>query len=208
LGQTVSGTLDSKTKPNDVYSIDLTYGQEILFTVHSLPNHTGNHMTLLTPSSKSIFGDHEDLASASTYNGQQTGNILYTPAVDGACYVRITAGGHNDVFDFTIAGSAETPLYPTSVYVHASRTTVSRGGKVVLGGSLVDQNLKTLTGRSVALQRSYDGKTWTTMQTLSASSGRYSATVVVSKSTWFRTTFAGDSDHGACVSRKLLVKAK
>ena len=54
LGQTVSGNLDSTTKPNDVYSITLAYGQQVELTVSNAINHTGNTMWLLPPSTKTI----------------------------------------------------------------------------------------------------------------------------------------------------------
>ena len=208
LGQTVTGTLDSKTKEYDVYSIDLTYGQEIELTVHNLPNHTGNTMYLMGPTSTSIHGEHQDLASAGTYNDRQTGTILYTPAVDGTYFVSVSAGGHNDTYDLTVAGSAERPLYPTSVYIRSSKGSVSRGGSVVISGSLADQNLKPLLGRSVEIERSYDGKNWMTVRSTDAANGRYALKVALSRSTWFRTSFAGDADYAGCSSRALLVKVK
>jgi hypothetical protein len=203
-----AGVLDSSTYPNTVYAVRLFAREEVSLTVHNEPHHTGNYMTLLTPSSKSIFGEHQDLASASTYNDRQTGHIAYTPAVDGTYFVRIRAGGHNDVFDLTVAGSAEMPLYPTSVYVRSSRSSVSRGGSVVISGSLSDQNLKVLAGKSVTIERSYNGKGWTTLQTVDAGSGRYSARVTLGRSAWLRASFAGDADYAGCTSRRLLVRVK
>ena len=203
-----SGVLDSTTYPNTVYAVRLFAREEVSLMCHNEPNHTGNYMTLLAPSSKSIFGDYHSLASADTYNSQQTGQILYTPAVDGTYFVRIKAGGSNDVFDFTIAGSAEKPLYPSSIYIRASKASVRRGGRVTISGSLADQNRGTLDGKSVTLERSRDGRTWAKVKTLSASSGRYSTSIGLTKSTWFRTFFAGDADNAACASRKILVTVK
>ena len=208
FGQTVFGTLDSTTKKNDVYALQLSYGEQVQFTVHNEPGHTGNTMYLYSPTTKSAVNYPSSLMQASTYNGQQTGQILYTPAVDGTYFVQIRAGGHNDTFDFTVAGSAEKPAYPSSIFIRASKTSVKRGGKVTVSGSLADQDLKPLKGKSVSLQRSYDGKKWARIQTLNAQTGRYSEAVTISGTTWFRTSFTGDSDNAACTSRRLLVKAK
>jgi len=208
FGQSVSGTLDSSTKQNDVYSIHLNYGEEVLLTVHNEPNHTGNHMYLLAPSTRSVLGNSGNLASASTYNGLQTGRIYYTPAVDGIYFVQIGAGGHNDTYDLAISGSAEKPPNPSFLRLRSSAASVKRGRSVMLSATLVDQASKLLGGEDVTLQSSTDGKNWKTVKSLSSGSGKYAAAVKVARSTWFRMTFAGDAGYGACVSRKLLVKAK
>ena len=205
---TATGVLDSSTYPNTVYAVRLFAREEVSITIHNEPNHTGNTVHLLGPTSKSIYGEHQDLASAGTYNDRQTGTILYTPAVDGTYFVSVSAGGHNDTYDLTVAGSAERPLYPTSVYIRSSKGSVSRGGSVVISGSLADQNLKPLLGRSVEIERSYDGKNWMTVRSTDAANGRYALKVALSRSTWFRTSFAGDADYAGCSSRALLVKVK
>lgn len=78
----------------------------------------------------------------------------------------------------------------------------------MLNATLVDQASRLLGGEDVTLQSSTDGKNWNTVKLLSSGSGKYAAVVRVARSTWFRVTFAGDADLGACTSRKLLVKVK
>jgi hypothetical protein len=205
---TYYGVLDSDTYKNAVYAVRLFANEQVQLTVHNLPDHTGNTMYLYAPSTKSAVSYPPSLMHASTYNGQQTGKIVYTPAVDGTYFVQIRAGGNNDTYDFTVAGSAEKPQYPTSIYLRTSSSSVRRGSSVALRGSLVDQDLRTIEGKNVTILSSGDGKHWTTLRTLSASSGRYSTTVSVGRSTWYRATFSGDEDYAPSASRAVQIKTR
>jgi hypothetical protein len=122
--------------------------------------------------------------------------------------VQIRTGGNNDTYEFTVAGSAEKPLYPTSIYLRTSSSSVRRGSSVTLSGSLVNQDLGTIEGKSVTILSSGDGRQWTTLRTLSASSGRYPTKVSVGRSTWYRATFSGDEDYAPSASRAALIKAR
>jgi hypothetical protein len=200
--------LVSATKPNDVYAIHLDYGVEVVITCQSGVPYHKYHAHLLTPDSQSILnGRYEQLAE--TQSGKDVpGQIFYTPAVDGTYYLWLSADTVGVTYTVMIGGSAETPPYPTFLRLRSSAASLKKGRSVTLSATLVDQASKLVGGASVSLQSSVDGKNWKTVKSLSSGSGKYAAVVKVARSTWFRMTFAGDADHGACVSRKLLVKAK
>jgi hypothetical protein len=207
VGSTVTGVLDDVTKKYDVYSIRLTSGEQIQLDVADSTKGPCVYVNLIPPGTTSIFSSWSSLAYASTGNTGK-GQFAYTPAKDGVYFLRVKADGNGVVYTLTLSGSAEKPPKPSILKLRSSAAQVRRGRTVALSASLATPTGDLIGGQTVSLQSSADGKTWKTVRSLSSGSGRYAAVVTIARSTWFRMRFAGDADHGACTSRKLLVKAK
>lgn len=220
---TVHGVIDVTTMVRNVFAVRLFASEPVQLTL------TMSHeayiafvgsakcLFLMAPSSTSVgSGKFTNVADGQTGGDGHVRTIAYTPAVDGTYFIDVAANGYVDTdggmhgvtYSLTVAGSAEKPQYPSSIFLRSSKSSVRRGRSVTLSGSLADHNLNTLTGKSVTLQSSTTGRSWKTVKSLSSSSGRYSTKLAVKRSTYFRLRFSGDSDYERCVSRKLFVKVK
>ncbi len=92
----------------------------------------------------------------------------------------------------------------------ASKTSVKKGKKVTVSGTLSGVG-KTPASRTVTLQaRNKGSKTWTTVSSKKANaSGKFSFSVKVPKSRYYRVKFAGDSTFASVTSAtSKLVKAR
>ena len=75
----------------------------------------------------------------------------------------------------------------------ASRSAVAPGGSALLTGYLKSRSGRVLARRAVALDRSFDGKTWKRYRSLKTSStGKVAAKVRPAKTTYYRFRFIGD----------------
>ena len=202
----VVGVVDDDTDRYDVYAVSLFAQEQVQLDVSDPTTGPRVEVTLIAPGATSIHGTWKSVGSTSSYGG--SGQLVYTPAKDGVYYILVEAVGNGVVYTLTLRGSAEKPPYPTFLRLRGSATSVKRGRSVTVSATLVDQTSQLVGGETVSLQNSADGKSWSAVKSLSSSSGRYSAKMTITRSTWFRMTFTGSADHGACVSRKLLVKAK
>ena len=202
----VSGVIDSTTRPDTVFATRLFASEQVVISALELSGH-GFHVRLLTPDSASILnGRYKELANTHSGSGKP-GQIVYMPAVDGTYYLWLHAESVGAPYTLTLTGSAEVPAYPCLLQLRASATAAKRGKPVTLSATLVDQASKPVGGKSISLQSSLDGRNWVSIRSLASSSGSYSTSVIVKRSTWFRMAFDGSSDYASCVSRKLLIKA-
>jgi hypothetical protein len=219
VGQTVSGTVDLATKPHDVYGLHLQRGEEVQIAL-TLPASTRddwdvdvNHFVyLLSPSSKSVAKDEITTVARGEWAADPssaTWSITYVPAATATYFIDVRAEDHNGLpYQLVVAGSADKPRYPTHTFLHAARLSVLRGGRVKLSGSLVDQNLASLTGESVVLLVSTNGRTWRAARTISAVSSRFACSLTLGRTTYFRVRFAGDKIYASSMSKLLVVKVR
>jgi hypothetical protein len=94
LGQAVTSTIDKTTKPEEVFSIDLTAGQEVQFAFE--PS-LGGTLELLAPGAVSLDGEYESLWSASASVGTREVRT-YVPAVSDRYYVVVHAWNTGETY--------------------------------------------------------------------------------------------------------------
>jgi hypothetical protein len=98
----------------------------------------------------------------------------------------------------------EQPTIPTST----SNLHVTYGKQVTLKSSLKRANGTLLPGMRVALQRSYNGSSWTAVTAPVSLTGSYSVVVPhVYRKTYFRWVFGGIGDFAPCTSASKLVES-
>jgi hypothetical protein len=198
----VSGVVDDVTDQVDAYAVSLFAQEQVQISVVG----GGCSAQLIAPGATTLKGSWTGLGIA---NGGGS-PLVYTPAKDGVYFLKLGANWeqHGVVYTLTLSGSAEKPPYPSFLRLRSSTASVRRGGAVSLSATLVTSTGELIGDRSVKLERSSNGQTWKTLQSLSSSTGRYAASVKVTARTWFRMTYGGDADHSACVSRKLVIQVR
>jgi hypothetical protein len=207
---TINGVVDQATLPDSVYAVRLYAGQPVVIsaTLSQTPEYYWNSfLNLYAPSAKSI-------TSGTTVAGDDCQDsairtISYTPAIDGIYFVDVTARSTNGLrYALTVSGSAEKPHYPAHSYLHGPSAKVRRGTRLHLTGVLVDQNLRPLNGESVKLLYSLNGHTWKTASRLSSTGDTFPFRFKVTRTTYFRAEFGGDSTYASCISAKVRVRVK
>ena len=198
----VSGVVDDATDDVDVYAVSLFAQEQVQISVVG----GGCTAVLIAPGATTLKGSYTELGSAF---GSGT-SLVYTPAKDGVYFLKLGANWekHGAVYTLTLSGSAEKPPYPSFLRLRSSTASVRRGGTVNLSATLVTSAGELIGGQSVSLERSANGKVWTSLKSLSSSTGRYTANARLTSKTWFRMTYRGDADHGACVSRKVVIQVR
>jgi hypothetical protein len=117
------GVVDDDTDRNDVYSVNLVSGQEVIITC-TAPGGIG--VVLLAPGSSSIV-------SSSTYTSLRwsTGStvvVKYTPAVSGTYYIWLYTDGNGVTYALTVDGAASTaPSTTTTAQPSTTTTTLPTG---------------------------------------------------------------------------------
>jgi chitodextrinase len=112
----------------------------------------------------------------------------------------------------TPATASATPKGSTSLTFAAKPATLTCGAPVKLSGKLVHGLAEGLPGRSVTIERSYDGLAWLPLTTVTTSSdpaaGEFTFSDTPVRKTWYRATFAGDATFlsGASASAAVSVK--
>jgi hypothetical protein len=82
----------------------------------------------------------------------------------------------------------------------AGPAVVAYNGLVKVQGELHDGRGVLLAGRTLVLQRSANGTSWSNLKSVSSSTGSYSTTMRIVRKTYFRWSFAGDDHFSAGVS--------
>jgi hypothetical protein len=95
----------------------------------------------------------------------------------------------------------------TTMTISALTLRVKYGGLVTVRGSLRSSGGTLLPGMAAALQRSYDGSTWTTVTVPVSPTGSYSAVVAVYRQTHFRWVCPGAADVASCTSAEMVVSS-
>jgi len=133
-------------------------------------------------------------------NSEQTFTLGLNP-------VGLSRGVHEATATVTIAGVEPKPfrvslrvLDKPTMSISTSTTKVSYGGRVTITGSLRDSASQLVTGQPVALKRSYDRSTWTTVTVPVSTTGNYSVTTPVYRNTYFRWFYAGGGDFAPAES--------
>ena len=207
---TIGGVVDQATLPDSVYAIRLFANQTVVITttLSQTPDPWwGSYVNLYSPSSKSLASG--TVVAQDDEQDSAVRTVTYTPAVDGTYFIDVTAHDMNGLsYALTVSGSAETPLYPTSVFLHGPSTKVRRGTRVHLNGILVDQYLRPLAGRSLALLYSFNGHGWKRAGRLSSKSDSFPFRFKVTRLTYFRVAFSGDGTYAGCTSAKVHVRVR
>ena len=123
-------------------------------------------------------------------------------------YILVVGRGPGANYSFTISGSAEVPPTPSYLRLRTSATRVSKGRSVTLSAKLVNVDSALIAGYSVNLFRSYNGRSWTKVKSLSSTTGKYSTRARIVRKTWFRMRFAGDATWSSCRSRAVAISVR
>ena len=98
-------------------------------------------------------------------------------------------------------------LDQTAVSTNAANLHVKYGTPVTLRSSLKRGSGELLPGMRLALQRSYNGSTWTTVTAPVSLTGSYSVVTPVYRKTYFRWVFGGADGFTPCISARRLVES-
>lgn len=125
------------------------------------------------------------------------------PLLPGKQYdVSMTVNGRTYSWSFYTAGGAALTLYAPSTSNYAGPASAT--AKLLADGA-------PLAGRTVAIQTSYDARTWTTkLQTTTDASGLVRTPLAPTRKTYLRAVFAGDATFARRTTavRSILPKAK
>ena len=197
----VQGVVDAVTYPRNVFAVRLFAGEPVQLTLNDPAGQAS--VFLFPPSTRTVTVQGAYVASGDT--GEL---VTYTPATNGIYFIDVRAYECGVTYSLTVGGSAEKPLYPTHLYLHASKRSMRRGAKVNLSGSLVDQNLAPLADKSLVLLSSTDGKTWKRCVALHAKGARFACSRRLKRTTHFRVYFKSDGTYAGSLSRPVVVKVK
>jgi photosystem II stability/assembly factor-like uncharacterized protein len=118
-------------------------------------------------------------------------------------YLRdVTFTGPNSGWAVGLSGDVLHTASPAGLSFTVSPATVAYNGTVVARGTLLDAAAVPLPGRTVVLDRSYDGSHWTALRSLVSATGSYATSVKIVRKTYFRLRFAGDAGYAPAVSSK------
>ena len=194
-----SGVLDKATDVRDVYSVKLFEGEEVRFILSN-----GNcSATLVAPEVKSFNDSYSTLLYLHAWEIGVDYSLdrTYLPAKDGVYHIAIRTWGSGQAYTLTILGSAEVPPSPSYLRLRTSAMKVKKGRSITLSAKLVNVDSALIAGYSVNLFRSYNGRSWTKVTSLSSANGDYSTKARITKKTWYKMRFAGDATWSACESR-------
>jgi len=164
---------------------------------------------LAPPGLKSVHDYYSELNHLGEQGSLLRRTFTYTPAED-AIYpiiVRSTAGS-GQKYEFTISGSAEMPPSPSYLRLRTSATKVRKGRSVTLSAKLVNADSALIAGYSVNLFRSYNGRSWTKVKSMTSTTGAYSTRARIVRKTWFRMKFAGNATWSSCRSRAVTISVR
>lgn len=98
------------------------------------------------------------------------------------------------------SNQAQATVGATALTLTASPKTLKYGGSVTLAGSL-QAGADALSGKTVTIERSYDGATWVPLKdVVTSGTGEFTTTDAAKRTTWYRATFAGDDAFMAATS--------
>jgi len=209
----IAGVVDRTTDKYDVYAVQLFDAEEVRLTLAKTSQSPGGiggdsayHVKLVSPTSKSVQ-DYTSLVTAysSVYNDVVR---TYTPAKDGIYYIIVDTSFAGINYTVTISGSAEKPPTESYLRLRTSATKVKKGRSVTLSAKLVNVDSALIPGYSVVLMRSYNGRSWTKVTSLTSSTGEYSTKARIAKKTWYKMHFVGDSTWSACASRAVTISLR
>ena len=212
---TIGGVVDQATLPDSVYAVRLFADQPVVITttLSQTPDYSWeSFVNLYSPSSTSLANG--TVVAQDDGQNSPVRTVTYTPAVDGTYFIDVTAHDMNGLsYALTVSGSAETPLYPTSAFLHGPSTKVRRGTRVHLNGILVNQYLlnqylQPLDGKSLALLYSFNGHSWKRAGRLSSKGNTFPFRFKVTRLTYFRVAFGGDGTYAGCTSAKVRVRVR
>ena len=201
---TISGMLDETTDPRDVYCIQLFEGEAVHFHLATAASGWLDYAAadLIPPGVTSVSAVFSTLVDFRTDDNPDAD---YTPAKDGVYYLDIGCSGNGVSYTLTITGSAEKPPNPAYLRLRTSATKVSKGHSVTLSAKLVDWSSVLVPGYTVKLYRSYNGHSWTTVKSLSSTTGNYSTRARITRKTWYKMGFGGDATWSSCSSRAVTI---
>lgn len=147
-------------------------------------------------------------------SGTQLRSITDTSAEEGIPYKYVVQAFTPDGSGWgELAGEVDVTIgaslvkIPATLQLATSAKTLSYGGSATLSGTLKEGSALIL-GRNVALQRSYDAKSWTSVVTTAWPAGNYSISQKPSRITYYRLSFGGDDTYEATTSASVKVSPK
>lgn len=99
-------------------------------------------------------------------------------------------------------------LRKTVATISRSTSTVAYNGSVTLRATLKTESGSYLKGKSIALYRSFDGKSWSSYRTLSSTTGGYAISLRLQQNTYYKFRYQGDSTWAACSSQAVRVLSR
>jgi hypothetical protein len=206
-----SDSVDEVSDPDDVFSVALQPGQTLQVTVQ-LTSGTGDlDVALYPPGTTSIEG-LENAVAVSRNEGRASESANYTvPAGAGGVYyldIYSYEGASGYTLTWSVTG-LEPALDEVRLGISVGPSVVAYRGTVTIRGKLTDAQGSALGGRTLQLQRSIDGETWRLHGSYRPVSGNnYAVKVQLSRRTYFRWRFAGDSRYDVATSRRVYATSK
>jgi beta propeller repeat protein len=138
-----------------------------------------------------------DISAKSTYRITTNADGQYSPDISGDRIVWVDdRNGDYDIYMATIAVT-KTP----TVLTLTAPAICAYGGPATVTGTLKTTSGVALSGKSVTLQKSANGTTWSSVKTMTTSAtGAFSGSVAPTVKTYYRVVFAGDATRAGCTS--------
>lgn len=201
--------VDYQTDKFDVYSVKLFDGEAVTFTLDSQVTKSSCVIQLVAPDVKSVQAYYSVLRVLGFEGSLWHRTFTYTPAKDAVYHIIVRAtAGSGSTYGFTISGSAEVPPSPAYLRLRTSATKVKKGRSVTLSAKLVNGDSVLIPGYKAKLYRSYNGRSWRLVKSLSSSTGKYTQRARITRKTWFKMRFGGNSTWSSCNSRKVTVRPR
>lgn len=193
------------------YTVSNVTGDHTIAAAFAAKTHTITAMAgeggSIDPSGTITAGHGETLTFAVTADA---GHRIASVLVDGAP-VSLSSG----VLTLTKVTRSHD-ITATFAYIPAGTTlsasapgTIAHGGTATISGSLRDLQGSAVPNRTVTLQRSYDGASWSSVtSTRTSPTGAYSFSAKPARNTRYRVRFAGDDRFAAGTSPTRLVKTR
>ncbi|TLM98526.1 MAG: hypothetical protein FDZ75_02160, partial [Actinobacteria bacterium] len=172
-----SRTLGESFDSDDVFRVSLEAGEEFAAELGGSAG-TDFDVYLFAPDAKST---HEDTAVASSTRGVYPEQLAYRAPASGDYYLAVHA--YSGDGSYSLRWGKRADQFVTSKPAGGGVTVARRAGKATVATSVraVDASGTPLAGKTVVLQRSANGTTWSTIKTLKTGvSGQASAKLVYS----------------------------
>ena len=180
-----TATVDATGAPDAVFSAQLNAG-DVLATSLNLPLGVDATIQVFSPEATSVS---QTWFLVPTVGSGQPTVIVFTASATGTYYLDVHATN----------GAGVVQLLPvtrraTRTHIEGNRTVVPHKGSATLTPSMVDSSGHPQVGATLAIDRSYDGASWTYwMSVHTGAAGGAVVTAVPTRKTYYRARFVGTS---------------
>jgi beta propeller repeat protein len=201
----ISGTrvvyADKRNGNWDIYMFDLVADREVRITSNTAdqydPAISGNRIVWTDKRNGNADIYMYDISANSTHRITTDVANQYYPDISGDRIVWVDVrNGDDDIYMATIAVT-KTP----TVLTLAAPSTCAYSGPATITGMLKTTSGVALSGKSVTLQKSPNGTTWSSVKAITTSAtGAFSVSAAPTVKTYYRVSFAGDATRAGCTS--------